>query len=292
MKKRKFCMFILSHGRPEKILTLNMLKRTGYTGDWFIVIDDADKTAAQYRELYGEKVIEFNKREIGKTFDIGDNFQKTNVVVYARNACFQLAEDLGYTHFMQLDDDYTAFSLRFNAEGQFKNKPIRDFDFIIEAMLNFYEKSGATCLAFAQGGDFIGGDQSFFGQNIFLKRKAMNTMLCSVHRPFQYLGLVNEDVNAYVRHGQLGKLFFTINTLSVNQLQTQSNSGGLTDIYLEQGTFVKSFYSILYSPSSVKISKMGNKDMRLHHKIRWNNTVPQIISERFKKKPERLETSE
>lgn len=28
---------------------------------------------------------------------------------------------------------------------------------MIERMIQFYEESGASCLAFAQGGDFIGG---------------------------------------------------------------------------------------------------------------------------------------
>ena len=27
-------------------------------------------------------------------------------IVYARNACFDLAKDLGITYFIQLDDDY------------------------------------------------------------------------------------------------------------------------------------------------------------------------------------------
>lgn len=283
MKKIKFCMFILSHGRPNKVVTMKLLERTGYTGDVFIVIDDEDQSGPAYKELYGDKVLTFSKKEIGKTFDMGDNFQKTNVVVFARNACFELAEQLGYTHFMQLDDDYNALSFRFNHKGEFKNKPIRNLDFIMDAMITYFEKSGASCIAFAQGGDFIGGSESPLGQNIFLKRKAMNTMLCSVERKFQYLGNINEDVNAYVKHGQIGKLFFMINSISVNQMQTQSNSGGLTDIYLEQGTYVKSFYSVLYSPSSVKIAKMGNKDMRLHHKIRWNNTTPMILNERYKK---------
>ena len=32
---------------------------------------------------------------------------------------------------------------------------------------------------------------------------------------------------------------------SLLQKETQSNSGGLTDIYLELGTYVKSFYSVI-----------------------------------------------
>lgn len=282
----KFCMFILSHGRADRVITLRMLERSGYTGDVFIVVDDLDSELDEYKSNFGDKVVTFNKQEVAKTFDVGDNFGEFNAVVFARNACFILAEEMGYTHFMQLDDDYTALSYRFNSKGEFKNRPVRKFDSLIAASIEFYEASGTTCLAFAQGGDFIGGENGQFGSSIFLRRKAMNTMLCSVKRPFQFLGKINEDVNAYVRHGSVGKLFFTMNSISVNQKATQSNEGGLTDIYLERGTYVKSFYSILYSPSSVKISKMGNKDYRIHHKIRWNNTVPVILDQRYKKSKE------
>lgn len=36
-------------------------------------------------------------------------------------------------------------------------------------------------------------------------------------------------------------------------------------------------------PSSVNVSIMKVSNARLHHKIRWNNTVPKIISEDLKK---------
>ena len=72
----------------------------------------------------------------------------------------------------------------------------------------------------------------------------------------------------------------------MNQKQTQSNKGGMTDIYINQGTYVKSFYTVMMMPSSVKVGLMGNsmETKRLHHIINWNNTVPKIIKESFKKK--------
>ncbi|EFC6976332.1 hypothetical protein DFZ72_21860 [Escherichia coli] len=35
-----FCAFILTHGRPDKVLTYRTLRRAGYTGKIFIVVDD------------------------------------------------------------------------------------------------------------------------------------------------------------------------------------------------------------------------------------------------------------
>ena len=52
-----FCAFILTHGRPDKVLTYRTLRRAGYTGKIFIVVDDEDKTRNQYMAEFGEQVL-------------------------------------------------------------------------------------------------------------------------------------------------------------------------------------------------------------------------------------------
>ncbi|BEA58584.1 hypothetical protein VEE10_18460 [Escherichia coli] len=54
-----FCAFILTHGRPDKVLTYRKLRRAGYTGKIFIVVDDEDKTRNQYMAEFGEQVLVF-----------------------------------------------------------------------------------------------------------------------------------------------------------------------------------------------------------------------------------------
>jgi hypothetical protein len=280
--RNDFCIFILTHGRSDRLYTLHSLLSAGYTGKYYLVIDNEDKTSAEYYKLYGDRVKIFDKKAISKTFDTADNFDNRKTIVYARNYCFQLAKELGVKYFLELDDDYTGFCIRFNGKGEFKNKMIKDIDEVLENLIEFYESSGITCLAFAQGGDFIGGAEGF-GEDIRIKRKAMNTLLCSVDREFKFLGRINEDVNTYVTLGQVGKLFITLNSICINQVQTQTNKGGMTDIYLESGTYLKSFYTVMYAPSCVKIGLMGNLNQRIHHNINWNNAVPKIVEEKYKK---------
>lgn len=69
----------------------------------------------------------------------------------------------------------------------------------------------------------------------------------------------------------------------LTQEMTQQNKGGLTELYLDKGTFVKSFYSVIWSPSCVCVAGMGAKNRRLHHKIHWDNAVPKILNEKYKK---------
>ena len=58
----------------------------------------------------------------------------------------------------------------------------------------------------------------------------------------------------------------------------------MTDLYLDSGTYVKSFYTVMYSPSMAKIGEIGTTQRRLHHRIKWSNAVPVILNESYKKK--------
>lgn len=278
-----FAVLIPSHGRADRVVTVKTLRSQGYTGEIFIVCDDLDETIGEYRARYGDHVIVFNKREYAEKTDTLDNFGKMNVVVYARNALHDIARELGLTHFLVLDDDYTEFDHRYVDDGMLKGIKLRNLDKVFNSMCEFLDVSGALTIAFAQGGDFIGG----IGNDILkkgLKRKAMNSFFMRTDRPFKYMGTINEDANAYVLLGSQGKLFLTVADVSLNQGVTQQNSGGLTEVYLDLGTYVKSFYTVIVCPSFTTVKSMGNKFRRLHHSIRWDNAVPQIIPEEYKKR--------
>lgn len=283
MKKNKFAVFILSHGRAENVITVQTLRNYGYTGDIYIIIDDEDKQGDLYKKIYGDKVIVFSKKEMDGTFDIGDNFNDRRVVVYARNKCHDIAKSLGLDYFLELDDDYNDFCYRYEENGALRKINVKSFDKLVEKCIDFLEVSNAHAIAFAQGGDYIGGVGSTAWQQKLL-RKVMNTFFCKTDRPFQFYGRINEDTTMYTVLGQRGYIFFTLGDVMVNQLQTQANAGGLTDIYLDKGTYYKSFCSVMFSPSCVKVSSMGNVYRRIHHRVKWNNCCPKIISERYKKK--------
>ena len=52
MKKNNFAIFILTHGRPEKQLTLETLRKQGYTGKIYLLVDDIDDTVEELRNNY------------------------------------------------------------------------------------------------------------------------------------------------------------------------------------------------------------------------------------------------
>lgn len=273
-----FCVFILSYDRPKNVPTIDSLDRYGYTGDWKIVIDH-EEDIKPYTDEYGEdRVIFLDKDGALPELDRGDNFDRRDCNVYARQQMWDLAENLGYEYFLVLDDDYTNIQYRFDEDFSYNPEVMRDFDEYIERSIQFLEQAGLDTLCMAQGGDFIGGSEANLAQSVQTKRKAMNSFLCKTDRPFSFRGTINEDVNTYVRAAQYGKLFLTTNTASIEQETTQQEDGGLTGIYLDQGTYVKSFYTILYAPSCTSLMNLNDRaDKRIHHRVEWRHAVPKIV---------------
>lgn len=280
--REDFAAFILTHGRPDRIYTIDTLKGAGYTGKIYIIIDDEDDTAPEYRERYGDQVIQFCKPDVAKTFDVGDLSQERRTIVYARNACFDIAKKLGLKYFLELDDDYTSFEYRHINGDKLMVVKCKQADRLFESMIQFLDDTGALTVALSQGGDFIGGAKSKrYREKV--TRKAMNTFFCRTDKPFTFVGRINEDVNTYTTLGMKGELILSITDASIVQKQTQSNTGGMTDAYLDMGTYLKSFFTVMYCPSCVKVGAMGDKHMRIHHHVDWRRCVPKILNERHRK---------
>lgn len=280
-----FVVFILTHGRADNVITATTLKRLGYSGKIVYVIDNEDDTEDEYRKRFGaDNVYQFDKKEVSQTFDTMDLSEDRRTIVYARNVCFEIAKEIGCRYFLELDDDYTTFRFRFPNEDGTKllGKACKNLDAMFGYMIDFLKDTGADTVAFAQSGDFIGGIQSGTYKKKVL-RKAMNTFFCDVEKPFKFVGRINEDVNTYTWRGSVGWLGLSITECAINQEQTQQNKGGMSDVYIDNGTYLKSIYSVMVMPSAVKIGAMGDKHIRFHHNIDWDCCVPKILNETLKK---------
>lgn len=284
MRNKDFIVFILTHGRPDSIYTLNSLRVCGFTGRVVLVLDDGDETVHEYINKYTFGNIKvFDKKAYAEAIDEFDNFEDRRAIVYARNACFDIAADLEYTYFLQLDDDYVSFDYRLVIDDKAVFKPVKNLDAVFDSVLDYYKSIPAYSIAFAQGGDFIGGIDNGRQTFRFSQRKVMNTFFCSTERRFKFFGRINEDVNVYTDFQSKGNLFLTLQNLSITQQRTQQKRGGLTDIYLQLGTYVKSFYTLMCAPSCTRISMMNANHKRLHHSIDWDVAVPKIIREEVQK---------
>lgn len=292
-KEFDYIVVILSHGRADKLITLDTLRKCGYNGEVAIIIDDEDEQGQKYHEYFDNepkcRVVCFNKKESLSLTDMGDNIDNRGTVVLARNKSYDLVRDMGYRYFVMLEDDYTSFENRW-VERQ-KNKLVlrvkktTGLDDVFNQMFNLLSiDDRIKTTALFQGGDLIGGAKKYQALlNGGVCRKAMNVFFMDVDKPVKFKGRMNDDVNAYITQGSIGSIFLSVPGVFMVQRQTQSSSGGLTDMYLRYGTYVKSFYSVMYAPSCVSIGMMGDNHLRIHHHIYWNNAVPKIISDKYRK---------
>ncbi len=287
MDINNFAVFIPTYKRSANVKTLDILRNYGYTGAIYLVVGDDDPELEDYKsidDIAGVKV--FSKSEIASkvdTYDLYSSSEKPSVI-YARVAIVDMVSELGLDYFCVLDDDYNAFRFMFNSSMSFQHTHIMDLDRAFTSLLEFMSTANADCVAMAQGGDFIGGSNSYYGSGHMLLRKVMNSFFCRADRPLIFQGRMNDDVNTYCLNGSRGLRLFTFNGFALNQGATQQNSGGLTQMYLEAGTYTKSFYTVMACPSFVKVSVIGVSSKRLHHRISWNNAVPKIVSEDLKKR--------
>lgn len=277
-----FAVLILTHKRADRVDTYKSLRRCGYTGPIYLVVDDEDPTLAEYEERFPGEVVVFSKREAAEQTDTRTNTGDMRAVVYARNAAHGVAASLGLRSFLELDDDYNAWLHRVLSDGSYSTGVQCDrLDDVFAAMLEFLIGTKATSVALAQGGDLFGGESKILSRG---SRKVMNSFFCLVDRPFTFDGMINEDVNAYTTLGMRGHLFLTVGAVHLTQRMTQTNAGGLTDIYKASGTYVKSFYSVLACPSSIVVALLqGQAHSRFHHRVSWRHQVPKILSEEHRK---------
>ena len=279
--RNDFAVIIPTHGRHDRVFTIDSLRKSGYTGNFYLLCDDEDKQLDKYKTKYGDKVMVFSKDDYKGKFDKMDNFGNKACVVYARNAMWDIAKKIGLKYFAVADDDYTSFQYRITPEGGYYARTVKNnLDDVFNSYIDFLITSKVDTVCFAQGGDYIGGKECTNIVNGFkVFRKMMNLYFFDINKPIEFKGTINEDLTSSVTEGRTGRIILTSLMNSIDQKETQAQAGGLTEIYLELGTYVKSFYSVIAAPSCVKVALMGNNQARIHHQVTWKNAVPKIIRE-------------
>ena len=274
----------MSHGRPDRVLTYDSLRKQGYAGPVCILIDNEDKQAQGYHERFGDMVQVFDKAAWAAKTDVCDNFPHRKAIVYARNACYEVAARLGHRWFIQLDDDYTDWQYNFDASLRWNRGQLKSVDKLFSATFRFLKNSKLASVAWAQGGDFFGGGKcTHIWPSIQCKRKCMNTWFCDTEKPLRFSGHMNEDCSCYVLGGVKGLAFLQFAMLQIMQVPTQAAAGGMSELYASSGTYLKSLYTLIQAPSCTMIHAMNSTCGRIHHFINYKYCAPKIVPERFRK---------
>lgn len=273
-----FAVFILTHGRAKQQKTVKTLKRCGYTGRLYLIVDDEDKELDEYIRLYGSDVITFSKREIEPCFDTMTNKKEYGSAVYARNASYDIAHSLGIRWIFMCDDDISNLQYRVLKNKELKSVNIYNIDKLFERMCDIANAGKVCIFGFSQAGAFIGGANKTYLSGH--QRKVSQAVLYDANNPITFRGVFYEDIIVALDAGTAGRVAMSTMLVSIQSPAMASNGGGMQDLYQESGTYVRCFYSVMAYPGVASIeAKDGEFKLRLRHSA----FAPMIINERWRK---------
>jgi hypothetical protein len=278
--KKLNTIYIISKGRPQ-CKTARTLTNMNYMGEWFIVCGNNDETIPEYQKNWGkDRILFFDWYEEVKKSDLLDNFgveKMSSGAVPVRNAIREISEKRGELRHWQFDDDYEFFT---HTRENFKsNFAIREG--------KFFEKQLYKLAKYAHEADlanvgFCLGHEAFPVEARNVSRRVFNThnLPSKIDKFVDWKGRLNDDlINALDVFGQ-GKVEMSFKFIHLKPAPTQSEQGGLSDLYKQEGTVRKTAYAILKYPNVVKLTiKFG----RYHHQANWEKITPKVIRETYAK---------
>lgn len=276
--KNNYAVFIISHKRPE-VETLKALNGAGYTGKYFIVVDDKDSSIEEYKSRYCEHVLVFSKEKMLEETDTIDNYRILNAAVYAMNYCIKYSREKGYKYIAIFDDDTKKIGIRYESEGKLKSADIKNFDKVLDLYISFLETSNFLCVSFLPAARLIGGLKS----EIWRKKEygnVANIFIIRTDGPY-FQGSLYQDLTYSVLNNYRGKLVKALLPIVYYQEPPENNlNGGLAETYSKYSKYTSIFHTVIACPSAVHI-KASNNDIQIFaHKDFY---VPKILSGTWKK---------
>ena len=126
----------------------------------------------------------------------------------------------------------------------------------------------------------IGGLDGGWGKHIL--RKCRNTFFCKTGKPFTFLGRF-EDVTTPSYYNSVGEIFATVTDVMISALPKEKNHGGMAAMKTQNISYFEFWYAVMWMPSAIKLKRVmaeGNHQANQN----FNNIVPKILSERYKKR--------
>ncbi len=280
--KKKFAVFILTHGRPNNQITVKTLQNLGYTGAWYLVVDDQDDTFDEYVRVWGvDRIIVFHKDYFIRNTDTGLHTPVPKFAVFARNAIEHIAKTMGYKTFMMLDDDITKFRVRLPKGDSLKSYGFNGkFSEIIDKSVDFILDCDIACMGLGFCNLYIGGVSNFNTENP-RQRLCAEAFIRNTSHPVSWRLNMVEDMITSIDAAMAGDVWFQFLPIQCEIKMSEGVvDGGNSDVYRQLGMYRISFMPVIAYPSSNAVRR---------GKTTWASTttpdkcIPKIISSRYRK---------
>lgn len=273
-------IFIPSYHRPDNIKTVKYFQKIGYDTKLLTVFidneaDDIDEYKKSCEEL-GCNLYVFDMEEARKRYDYVHRPSKSRRSAgQARNMFHDYAISKGIDFYCVIDDDTDSYQVRVKGYDNYRRlATLEDLLWMLDETEDFMRKRHIGCFGWSQTGDYFDA-----ANRIIYRKKVMNTTFY-LH-PYIYRGergYGDDDTSQFV--GILNQGLFTGSYgigLILQQVQSATQEGGLTDLYNETKLLSKGILCPIQFPSAIHCERQPMNGNRLHHRISYRYLMPCII---------------
>lgn len=288
--RNDFAVFITSYKKANDIVTIDSLLNAGYTGDWYVIVEDNDPELEEYKNsIPKEKLLLYNKKEQSKYYDSYDNFHILNTNLNSLSVVSYFAKKLGYKYFYIAEDDYEGFYYKKRIiKNKVVFKKLKNIDDIFEISIDFLNSNDKiNCLSFTPIKTTTIGNADFFSDSFF-NYLNYNGWLCDIDKPIKFKGTICNDTLTFMNNYKQGHMSFTLNYIKnihkwyYDKKEKELDNSGNDEINDKYFTDVLIYYlyNIMGEPAAYKIF---TKNGKIREKFIIKHLIPKIIDERWKK---------
>ena len=278
----KFAIFICTHGRPNAQHTLKTLRDCGYTGKIVLLVDDEDDTVDDLVDNYPKtRIMRFNKQKYIDLSDTGTNENQRKCILYAKNCCEAVAQDIKLDAFVIADDDIFNFRYRYPEDGKLKSLKItKDIDKVIEAYVEYMLSADIVATGFGFTQFYFSGENSFSPENFLKYRVPYNFVFRNAKYKIDWMSWFGEDIITAVMYNKRGYFMQDFPFVQQEIKPLAKEAGGMKDTYDNNSDIRLAMQNIMYLPSELKAFKYRGKYMA---SIKRDKAFPMLISSSYKK---------
>lgn len=279
----KFAVFIISHERADRVDTYTVLKKGGYTGKIFVVVDDVDKQLNEYKERFKKNLLIFNKMDYIDSADTVEPYKRYASAVYARNAVEDFAKEIHLDTFLMIDDDITGLRYRWVENGSVKSLVVKGgLDKVFEYYSQYMLDTEIACTSFPFTMFYIAGTHDL-ERRISEYRHTYQIHIRNAHKEVEWTGTINHDTITQLLTMKKGYIWWSIPHLVFDAKPMNSEKGGLKEVYDTIGDFNMAFLAMITSPDCCSIVPSKGKRSSLQIKENKLTSYPMIVSQEYKK---------
>lgn len=278
----KFAVFITTHGRVDRVTTYGTLRRCGYTGKIYIVVDNEDEQLQRYLNRFSD-VLVFNKQlQFNKCDKVIATQQKASVT-YARNAVEAYAKHFMLDAFMVVDDDITGFRYRWVDGDSVRSLAVSNgMDDVLSLYAQYIIDHNIAVTSFAHMMFYISGTHNL-SKRITEQREISQLFIRNTKFEIDWIGVMRQDILTNMVTAKMGMIWWVLPFITYDaepMNETGENLGGMKEAYDNISEFRRTFLGVIVSPFCIKV---GCANERI--KMSWNkeSAYPLVVSSRYKK---------